>query len=219
MAQPLLYDSEHNALRDLVKAVEDRAAGEKSIRQQFAAAVESAERDLNRTRKLVAANREKQTEDITAAQDKKRQEIETRLANEQGDADQRFRETSDKVRAETQEMEQKTRAAYQDTLWSSDAVYEGGEKSAKDRRDAQRRIAAAATEPATRMRDRADGVLARVQLASADLPPPFPQASADPIAKPEAAIEAAFARAETALEHIRIGPTFRLASRGGFLLL
>jgi DNA segregation ATPase FtsK/SpoIIIE, S-DNA-T family len=219
MPQPLLYDSEHDSLRDLVKAVEDRAAAEKSIRQQFAAAVEAAERDLNRTRKLVAANREKQTEGITAAHDKARQEIETRLANEQGDADQRFRDTSEKVRAETQEMEQKTRAAYQDTLWSSDAVYEGGEKSAKDRRDAQRRIAAAATERATKMRDRADGVLARVKLTSADLPPPLPQATAEPIAKPEAAIEAAFARAETALEHIRIAPTFRLASRGGFLLL
>ena len=108
MPEPLLFDTERNTLRDLTSLLDERAKTEEALKRKYDAAVDAAQRELTKARRTIAANREKQTEAVTASHGKTRAEINERYENEQTEADRKFRETAEEVRRETTEMERKT---------------------------------------------------------------------------------------------------------------
>src|SRR5262245_41225075 len=217
MSQPLLFDTERDTLRDLTQLLDERAKTEDGLRHKYDTAVDAAQRELTKARRIIAGNREKQTEAVSGSHGKTRAEINERYENEQTEADRKFRETAEEVRRETTEMERKTRSAYQDALWTADSVHEGAEKSANQQHETIRRKGKATAERIEALRQEAAPLLTRVGLSRESFPAAGPATA--PISNPSDAIETAFTRAEEKLNRLQRSLILKMVTRGGFLLL
>jgi len=213
-----LFEVERTALRDLITLVESRAAAETAARSAHDSTVAAAERELSRARKLNTQNREKDLAAINEAHQEALKKITEQHKAEQDSAEAEFNETKLRVNGECDETEGRARAAYQDTRWTADSVYEAAEKESADDRDDTRRKAAATADRVADLWRQAEAPLARAGLEREEVEVPTSEAAGGLIVDPARTIEEQFILAELALADLRDSKALKLATIGGFFV-
>ncbi len=184
--EPSLFDRERSAFAKLLQLVRDRAAGERSLTDEFAAATAEADREVQKTRRTNAAARKRTLEEMESGHAAALADLTGRLDAAQADADRKRHDVRKKAVNQFSAALEKTRTEYQDRLWTADSLLEAGEKEARDRYDELKRKTAAAARRIEGLWADATPRLARVRLTreqvafdTARLPAATP---ADPVA-------------------------------------
>ena len=196
---PSLFDRERAAFAKLLQLVRDRAAGERSLTDEFAAATAEADRDVQKARRTNATSRKKTLEEQEASHTAALADLTGRLDAAQADADRKRHDVRKRAVNQYSAALDKTRTEHKDKLWTADSLLEAGEKEARDRYDELKRKVAAANRRIEGVWSEAAPRLARVRLTReqvvfdpARLPAPTPT---DPVGQVQKVLEAADAAA------------------------
>ncbi len=189
-----LFATQHAALAKLQKLVRDRAGGEKAAAETFQAATDAAERDVQRARKLIAAQRKRADDELAAARQEAEEWLAARFDGEQANADRGYADTRTRTEQQYRAAEAKLKAEYKDQLWTVDSLLEAGEKEAADTKEALLRTAATAEGQIETLWDRMDrhAGAAGVKREEIEFPVkrlPSPRGSSDPEGKLEKLLE------------------------------
>jgi hypothetical protein len=174
MTEPLLYDRERTALRDLLHLLEDRARREADLEARLQAELQAAERDAAQARQKIADGREREADAVEAAFRQAEEAIARRAADDLVAADRAFNETSLRITDQFEEAEEKANTQFQEARWTLSSHTEAEEKRAQEQLQSLKGKAAAGAQQAEALRQAADPLLARVGLAVEDLAPPAP---------------------------------------------
>src|SRR6516225_1355027 len=139
---PSLFDQERAAFARLLQLVRDRAAGERSIADAFAAAAAEADREVQKARRTNAASRKKALEELEGGHQTAAADLTGRYDAAQADADRKRHEVRKRAVNQYSAALEKTRGEHRDKLWTVDSLHEAGEKEAGDRYDELKRKAA-----------------------------------------------------------------------------
>ncbi|MCE9529525.1 MAG: cell division protein FtsK, partial [Planctomycetes bacterium] len=165
-------------------------------------AKQAAKKDVAKSRKNIAAEREREGQAITSARNEARRTIQEKFTTEQAAAD-RLRDFSiQETELRTQSEQEKTQTAYADAIWTADSLFEAAEKSANDQYDTLKRKAAAGQEAIDAYWAEALPLLFKVDLEREDLSTdqgPEPVELDDPLDR----LEAAVVRAGESMERLR----------------
>ena len=212
-----LYECEREALGDLLKLVEQRAAREQACRESYDAARNEANREVTRARKQVAADREREKTAVTTAWEDARKAIQDKFTSEQASTDKlrdfTIKESRDRAKTE----HDKTQTAFSDALWTADSLYEAAEKQAADQLDILQRKAAGAGEAIERYWSEATPFLERGGLRQDELQP-LADTGAVALDDPLEKMEAALARAGEAVGALENQKSLKRAGVGGFVI-
>ena len=217
MSIELLFDRERSALTKLQQLVKERAAGEKSIVEAFAAASADADKDVQRNRRTVAAARRKSTDEIEAGHTAAVADTNGRYDIAQSVADSNRHSTRKSTVDLFSGQLKKARSEYEDKLWTVESLLEAGEKQALDNFQELKRKAEASARRVGSIWTSADPLLGRVRLNRghvafnpAWLPPPT---QTDPLGKVSKCLE----DADGALARLAASPLRKLTGFAGTL--
>ena len=211
-----LYESEREALRELAKLVEARVEAEKACGVKYEAAKLTANREVARSRKSIAAEREREQQGITVAWEEKRKAVQERFATEQAAADRLCTFTAREARERAKTEEDKTQTAYSDALWTAESLHEAAEKEAADQLDLMKRKAVAAGEAIESIWKKSAPFLERGKLSRADFPEDAISSLVE-VDDPGERMDAALARADEELVRLQGLRSLRRVGLGGFL--
>lgn len=207
MTLEALFDRERGALGKLQQLVRDRAAGEVAVADQFQAASDAAEKEVQKARKAVAAARKQFEEESTGTHGANLTALNDKYGTAKRNADQQRVDLRKKTVDQYTEKLNKNKTEYSDKLWTLDSVQEAGDKEADDIHQDNKRKAAAYTQRIETVWDKAAPALARtrqtresVLFPEAQLPPPI---NTDPRGRAQKTIE----EAEGSLEKL-LNPPF-----------
>lgn len=161
---PSLFDRERAAFARLLQLVRDRAAGERTLTDEFAAAAAEADREVQKARRTNAASRKKTLEELESGHAAATADLTGRLDAAQADADRKRHDVRKRAVNQYSTALEKTRTEYKDKLWTADSLLEAGEKEARDRYDDLKRKVAAANRRIEGIWSEAAPRLARVGL-------------------------------------------------------
>jgi hypothetical protein len=164
---PSLFDQERAAFARLLQLVRDRAAGERSIADAFAAAAAEADREVQKARRTNAASRKKALEELEGGHQTAAADLTGRYDAAQADADRKRHEVRKRAVNQYSAALEKTRGEHRDKLWTVDSLHEAGEKEAGDRYDELKRKAALSAKRIEGIWTEAEPRLARVGLTRA----------------------------------------------------
>jgi DNA segregation ATPase FtsK/SpoIIIE-like protein len=171
MTDPLLYDRERDALRDLLSLLENRARREANLEAVLQAELQAAEREAAAARQKIAAGREAEAAAVGAAFRQAEEAAERRAKDEQTAVEKGFNEASLRISDQFEEAEEKAKGQYQEARWTLSSHVEAEEKRAQEELQAFKAKADAAVQQAESLRTAAEPRLARVGLALGDLVP------------------------------------------------
>ena len=141
-----LFEIECLALTDLVRSLEWRANAEKSCRETYETAKLQANKEVNRARKTIAADRERDVNAIMASWEEARQSIKSQFDAKQDSIDRLYQFTMSESKARAKAEEDKTQSAYSDAVWTADSLFEAAEKESANKFDVLRRKAVGGSE-------------------------------------------------------------------------
>ncbi len=179
MSDRSLFDRQRDALGWLQKLVRDRAAAERDIAAAFQAAIDAAEREVNKSRKAIAAARKKAEDELAADRDQTLQATSLDYARRFVELEKTTSEAKRRTEEQHKAAEESLKTEYKDRLWTIDSLLEAGEKEATDRKADLDRVTKAADEHIAAKWDQSDPLLGAVNLHreqvefSADRLPPF----------------------------------------------
>ncbi len=179
MSDRSLFDRQQNALGRLQSLVRDRAAAERDIPAAFQAAVDAAEREANKGRKANAAARKRAEDELAAEREQTQQATGLDFARRFTEVERYAVDTKKKTEEQHKTAEEALKTEYKDRLWTADSLLEAGEKEAADHKADLDRVAKAADEQTAARWERAEPLLAAVNLTqeqvsfSPDRLPPF----------------------------------------------
>lgn len=211
-----LHDQEREAVRELLRLVEQRASAEQACREQYEAAKLAANKEVAKSRKSIATDREREKQAITTAWEDARRTINEKYDGEQLAADRlrdfTIEESNDRAKAESD----RTQTAYSDALWTADSLFEAAEKEADQRLDVLQRKALAGAEAIEAIWREAEpfldrGGLSRVYLLNI---PPAASSVDHPLERMGNAIE----QARETVGMLRDQRTLRWSGVSGFLV-
>lgn len=202
MPEPL-FDRERSALERLLNLIQDRARGEMEIAAAYEAGADEVEKEIQRTRRQLAAGRKNARDAVDEVYQQQVAEIAAKYAARQNAADTNRAEALKSVEDKFQDNDQKTRTKYQDRLWTIDSLVEAAEKEANDHHQKLVRQAESALKKFASTWTSVQPALERVGLTQSDvefpaerLPSPTPT---DPEGKLQSCIEDVEAAAQATL--------------------
>ncbi|MGL6096860.1 MAG: hypothetical protein ACRC7O_13820, partial [Fimbriiglobus sp.] len=170
-----LFDRERYALQKLQQLVRERAAAESALAEAFRAAAEDADKDVQKTRKVIAAARKKATDDAAAENAAFAGEIADRYAAALQAAEKKRFDLRKRTVDQYSAGLEKTRSDYSDKLWTLDSVLEATEKETTDKHADFQRKAEAGRKRGEDAWGRAAPTLAKVRLPRESLTYPEDQ--------------------------------------------
>ena len=211
-----LFDSERDALREMLRLVAWRADAEKACLETYEAAKLQANRDVIRTRKTMSADRERERAAIMEAWESARKNIQVRFANEMTAAERLREFTIQEAKDRAKSESEKAQSSYSDVLWTADSLYEAAEKQADGQLDTLRRKAIAVEETIEADWTQARTHLARINLSQEDF------TSVEPAAPVELSdlvdrIDAALDQANSALQRLAHMRSLRMVGLTGWI--
>src|SRR5688500_7373343 len=111
---PSLFDRERAAFARLLQLVRDRAAGERALTDEFAAAAAEADREVQKARRTNAASRKRTLEELESAHATATADLTGRLDAAQADADRKRHDVRKKAVNEYSAALEKARTDYKD---------------------------------------------------------------------------------------------------------
>jgi len=209
-----LHDREREALRELLRLVDERVAAEQACQEAFDNAKTIAKRDVAKARKIVAAERERERQAITMAQDEARRTIQDKFVSEQAAADRLHQFTSQEAGHRRQSDDEKTQTQYSDAIWTADSLYEAAEKQANEQFDVLKRKATAGQEAIEATWARAQPFFARVGMNEFES---YPSHEEQMAAAPTERLQAALDQAYRSLEQLMSDRSLDRVGVVGFL--
>ena len=169
MAEQNWFDLQRDSLQLLQTLVRERADGEKALTEAHAAAIDAAERDIAKSRRILGGAKARALGEFAS----ERLAAEAQLQGENTDAETAARTGYTETKTRTEQKHRAAEAAIKnetkDRIWTVDSLHEAGEKEAGELRDAQLRTAKLAGEQIEKQWIAAELILARVKLAREDV--------------------------------------------------
>ncbi|QEL14937.1 FtsK/SpoIIIE domain-containing protein [Limnoglobus roseus] len=188
-----LFDRERASLAKLLTLIRDRAKGETEIATTYQTAADETEKDIQKVRRQIAAGRKTARDATDDSYQKQLADMGAKYLGRQNAADSNRAEALRKIEEKFQDNDQKTRAKYQDRLWTIDSLIEAAEKEANDHHQKLVRQAEGARKKFAEVWKKVQPSLQRVGLQQADveypadrLPSPTPT---DPEGKLQSCVE------------------------------
>lgn len=174
-----LFDRQRDALARLQQLVRDRATAERDIAAIHQAAVDSAEREVNKGRKANTTARKKADDELIAEREQTLQATSLDFARRFADLEKTTLDTKRRTEEQHKTAEENLKTEYKDRLWTIDSLLEAGEKEATDKKADLDRVARAAEDQIASKWEHAEPLLSAVNLSrelvsfSADKLPAF----------------------------------------------
>ncbi|HET6573024.1 MAG TPA: hypothetical protein VFG68_05435, partial [Fimbriiglobus sp.] len=216
---PSLFDRERASFAQLLQLVRDRAAGERALTDEFAAATADADREVQRTRRTNAVSRKKELGELASVHSAALADMTGRLDAALADADRKRHDVRKRAVNEYSTALEKARTDYKDKLWTADSLLEAGEKEARDRYDDLKRKSSAAARRVEGLWAEATPRLARVRLSREKVAFDPARLPAPPDADPVELVQKSLDGAEAAAVRLAKSPLSKLRGVGPTLAL
>lgn len=218
MATENWFDIQRTSFLQLQTLVRDRAIAEKELAESFAAAVDAAEKEITKSRRVISSGKARGIGEQLAERTAAEALLQSTLSDLENTASTNFQETKARTEQKHRATEAQIKNETKERHWTVDSLHEAGEKQASELKAAQLRKAKAAGEQIEKEWVLAEVVLGRVQLSRFDvefraerLPPPI---KTDPEGKLEKCLE----DSATALVELQQSSLFKFAGMLGTVI-
>lgn len=169
MPDAQLFEVQRDAFGLLLKLVKDRHAGEQAVATEYPAAVDAAEKEVQKARKTLSTTRRKAEDELAAERAAAEANTARRYADALADLERTGAETKWRLEDQHRDAEDTLKTEYQDKLWTIDSLLEAGEKEAADRKADLDRAVSTAGLHFGEIWERAEQTLAAVNLTREDI--------------------------------------------------
>ena len=169
MATENWFDRQRASLQLLQTLVRERAAGEKEITEGYASAVDTAERDVAKSRRVLGAAKAR----ALGEQEAERAAAEAQMESVHRDSESALTTEYQVTKTKTQQTQRAAEAQIKNETkernWTVDSLHEAGEKQATELKESQLRTARLADERIDEQWIAAEVILDRVQISRGDV--------------------------------------------------
>lgn len=181
MPEETLFEVERRALAQLQAIVRDRAAAEAALTETHRAAVDAAEKEVQKARKAIASARKRAMDELMESQTADEEECADRFNNAEGVQAAEYREAHRELDQKTKATEARLKNEYRERIWTVDSMVEAMQKDADVAKAKLVRHADKGADALTKLWKRAEAVLddggvdrEKIEYPVSRLPAPTP---------------------------------------------
>ena len=169
MAAENWFDRQRASLQLLQTLVRERAAGEKALTDGYSAAVDAAEKEVAKSRRVLGAARARALGEQAAERAAAEAQLQSALGDAERTAATGYQETKTRTEQSHRAAEAQIKNETKERYWTVDSLHEAGEKQASELKDTQLRTAKLGVAQIERQWSAAEAILGRVQLSRDDV--------------------------------------------------
>ena len=169
MATENWFDFQRASLLHLQTLVRDRAIAEKELAETHAAALDAAEKEIAKSRRVIGSGKARGIGEQLAERTAAEAQLQSTLSDLETTASTNYQETKARTEQKHRATEAQIKNETKERHWTVDSLHEAGEKQASELKAAQLRKAKAAGEQIEKEWLLAEVVLDRVQLSRFDV--------------------------------------------------